>query len=48
MAENIDRHRNSVMNLEYTMSQRLGNKWKISRLHSSVLTSHEETRAPWW
>jgi hypothetical protein len=24
MAENIDRHRNSVINLEYTFSQRLG------------------------
>jgi hypothetical protein len=42
MAENVDRHRNSVMNLEYTFSQRLlGNKWQMFR-------SHEHTRATWW
>ncbi|XP_046632073.1 uncharacterized protein LOC124311775 [Daphnia pulicaria] len=41
MAENVDRHRNSVMNLEYTFSQRLGKKWQIFR-------PHEDTRVTWW
>jgi hypothetical protein len=41
MAENVDRHRNSVMNLEYTFSQRLGKKWQIFH-------PHEDTRVTWW
>jgi hypothetical protein len=41
MAENEDRHRNSVMKLNYTFSQRLGNKWQIFR-------PHEDTRVIWW
>jgi hypothetical protein len=41
MAENVDRHRNFVMNLENTFSQRLGNKWQI-------FCPHEDTRVTWW
>jgi hypothetical protein len=39
MAENVDRHRNFVMNLENTFSQRLGNKWQIFRLDEDTRVS---------
>jgi hypothetical protein len=44
MAENVDRHRNSVMNDALSVSvsgTALGNKWQIFR-------PHEDTRVTWW
>jgi hypothetical protein len=43
MAENVDRFRNEL-NLEYTFSQRLGNKWAKWQ----IFLPHEDTRATCW
>jgi hypothetical protein len=39
MAENVDRHLNSVMILEHTFSQRLGNNKQMANISSSQIHS---------
>jgi hypothetical protein len=43
MAENVDRHLNSVMILEHTFSQRLGNNKQMANISSS-----QHTPVIWW